>query len=390
MENIGINADGLTRVGQSTCLFAGKQDGERDIIKFNHTGTGSITFADNEDTMTVGVGQYYIKQSKQVCPYFEGKVQSIELTTRNFQIQSGLYKQIGYFSSSGTAPHTANKDGYLIETNGITSKLDLVAIKNGVETVRRNFYDFNGDFDQTIFNTLDLSKFQVWKIEFLWLGGAAFKLWFKLNNQWVLLHSEQWDGATNTDTFGGSPIVLSPNQFIRYEIRSTTGTGSLTYVCSQVSTEGSIDESGYANSVFNLASITANATNTTYALKGIKKQVAFKNTKIQIVDFGIGITSTVDSGIILLLLNPTLSGNLKYVNNGKFQDGTATNQTVTNVGRVLKALPINNQSGVINFSNDYLNSLGINIDNSLDEIVLAYRPTSKNQTVNGTINLKEY
>ena len=390
MENIGINADGLTRVGQSTCLFAGKQLGQRNTLKFNHVGTGSIVFANNEDTMTVGVGQYYIKQGKFVCPYFEGKVQSIELTSRNLHYQLGVIKQIGYFSSSASAPYTANKDGYLIEVDGDTSTFNLVAIFNGTETVRVQSTNFNGDFDLTKFNNLDLAKFQVFKIEFLWLGGAAFRLWGKIKNNWTLLHSEQWDGAEAGDTFGGSPIVLSPNQFIRYEIRSTTGTGSLTYVCSQVSTEGSIDESGEAIAVRNNVSVTTNTIGTIYPLKGIKKQTAFRDAKIQILDFSVGITASSDSGIILLLLNPTLSAPLTYANTGKFQEGTATTQTVTSTGRILKAIPINSQSAAVNFGNNYLNSLGINIDNSLDEIVLAYQPTSTNQSVNGTINLKEY
>ena len=394
MENIGINADGLTRVGQSTCLFAGKQDRERDIIKFSHVGTGSIAFANNEDTMTVTSGQYYIKQSKRVCPYFEGKVQSIELTSRNLHLQTGVIKQVGYFSCNGVAPYTANKDGYLIESNGDTNKFSLVSIFNGTETVRIESENFNGDFNLNNFNNLDLSKFQVFKIEFLWLGGAAFKLWGKIKNKWVLIHSEQWDGAETGDTFGGSPIVLSPNQFVRYEIRSTTGTGSLTYVCSQVATEGSIDDSGYAIAVRNTTAVTTNTIGTVYSLKGLKKRTGFKNTKIQILDFSVGITSTTDSGVILLLLNPTLSAPLTYANTSKFQEGTpsvpASPPTVTSVGRILKAIPINSQSAAVNFGNDYLNSLGINIDNSLDEIVLAYQPTSTNQSVSGTINLKEY
>lgn len=397
MENIGINADGLTRVGQSTCLFAGKQLGERDTDIFNHAGTGTITFANNEDTMSVTAGQYYIKQSKMICPYFEGKVQSIEMTARNFQLQTGVIKQIGLFSSTGSAPYAANKDGFLIESNGDTNKFSLVTINNGTETVRIESANFNGDFMLSQLTNLDLSKFQVFKIEYLWLGGAALKLWGKIKGQWQQLHSQQWEGAEIGDTFGGSPITLSPNQFVRYEIRSTTGTGSLTYVCSQVATEGSIDESGKAISIFNTTSVTTNVIGTIYPLKGIKKNTtSFRDAKIQILDVSVGITSTTDSGVILLLLNPTLSAPLTYVNKSKFQEGTPTNPasppTVT-IGantRVLKAFPINSQAAGVNFDNDYLNSLGVNIDNTVDEIVLCYLVTSTNQTVNGTMNLKVY
>lgn len=88
----------------------------------------------------------------------------------------------------------------------------------------------------------------------------------------MLAHTVNYAG-TATDTF-----ILSPNQPIRYEIRSTTGTGSFRYICSQVSTEGSaITESGYNNSVISLstAGIPANTVatiGTRYPLKSYKKK----------------------------------------------------------------------------------------------------------------------
>ena len=70
-------------------------------------------------------------------------------------------------------------------------------------------------------------------------------------------------------------FITSPNQPIRYELRSTTGVGSFRYICSQVATEGSFTESGKTLTVYNSTSISSNTIGTVYALTGLKKQITF-------------------------------------------------------------------------------------------------------------------
>lgn len=372
-----LDAGGRTRVSQITTLLDGKVLGEDDTTLFENIGTGTAIYSNNKVTLSVTPGQYMIRQSKRFCPYFSGKNQLIEETFYKFQLESGLIKQIGYFSSNAVAPYDSNIDGFWLESNGDTSTYRLKTSRAGTITLDEDITDIIASYNFT--------NFSVIAFDFLWLGGAILRLFLKTENGFELIHEFNYSG-TAEDTF-----ILSPNQPVRYSIRSTTGTGSLVYVCCQVATEGSIDESGKTLSLINQTSIATNSIGTIYALKGIKKQANFRDTAIQILSISAGITATTDSGILMLFLNPTLSAPLTYANKSKIQEATATNQTVTaNTGRLICAVPINNSGATDIIKENFLSFLSGTIDNVMDEYILAYLATSNNQSINGILTIKEY
>jgi hypothetical protein len=372
-----LDAGGRTRVSQITTLLDGKILGEDDNTLFENIGTGTATYANNKVTLSVTPGQYMIRQSKRFCSYFSGKNQLVEETFYRFQLEPGLIKQVGYFSSNATAPYNSSVDGFWLESDGDTSTYRLKTSRAGTITLDEDITDVIASYDFT--------NFSVIAFDFLWLGGAILRLFLKTENGFELIHTFNYS-ETAQDTF-----ILSPNQPVRYSIRSTTGTGSLVYVCCQVATEGSIDEGGRTLSLINQAAITTNVVGTIYALKGIKKQASFRDTAIQILSISAGITATTDSGILLLLLNPTLSAPITYANKSKIQEGTATNQTVTaNTGRLICAVPINSSGATDIIKENFLSFLSGTIDNVMDEYVLAYLATSNNQSIHGVLTVKEY
>jgi hypothetical protein len=376
----GYDAGGRTRVSQITTLLAGKILGADDTTLFENVGTGTATYSSNKLNLSVTSGQYVIRQSKRFAPYFEGKCELVEATFDNLQTEANTTKRIGYFSSNAVAPYDSNFDGFFIEDNGTIKSLK--AYRNGTLTVDVPFTTMN-NYDAI--SSYDWSNFTVIAFDFLWLGGAVLRFFVKTQNGFELIHTVNYSG-TATDTF-----ILSPNQPVRYEVRSTTGTGSLRYICSQIATEGSINEGGKTLSLYNATSLTTNAVGTIYALKGVKKQVAFRDTAVQILDVSVGITASTDAGILMLIVNPTLSAPLTYANNSKIQEGTATNQTITiGTGRVVCAVPINVAGSTDIIRENFLSFLSGSINNTMDEYVLAYMPTTNNQTVNGVLTIKEY
>jgi hypothetical protein len=378
-KEFGIDAGGRTRISQVTTLLDGKNLGVDDSLIFQNVGSGTATFSNNKVDLSVGSGQYHIRQTKRFYPYFSGKDQLIECTFDGFGTQANVTKRVGYFSSSAVAPYTADFDGFFIEDDG--TKKVLKAYRAGTETVSVDFtemenYHYVSDYDW--------DNFTVIAFDFLWLGGAVLRFWLKTDLGFVLVHSVNYSG-TAEDTF-----TLSPNQPLRYEIRSTTGTGSLRYICSQVATEGSINESGKPQAIYNPLSITTNAIGSIYALKGIKKQSAYRDTAIQIINISAAITATSDAGILMLFINPTLSAPLTYANVGKIQDGTGTTQMITaGTGRLIAAFPITSSGSDDSMRDSYYSFLSQQIDNTMDEYVLAYMPTTNNSTVNGIITIKE-
>ena len=378
-NNFNYDAGGRSRVSQLTTLIDGKVLGEDDATLFQNVGTGTALYGSNKVNLSVTSGQYEIRQSKRFNPYFSGKCQLVECTFDNFQTEADVTKRIGYFSSNAVAPYDSNLDGFFIENYNGTFKLK--AYRDGALTVDVNFTAMD---NYASISSYDWTNFTVIAFDFLWLGGAVLRFFVKTGSGFELIHTVNYSGNTQ-DVF-----ILSPNQPIRYEVRSSTGTGSLRYICSQVATEGSINEGGKTLSLFNPTSIACNSVGTIYALKSVRKRVAFRDTAIQILDISVGITTSNDSGILMLIVNPTLSAPIVYTNNSKIEEGTATNQTITlGTGRVVCAVPVSVAGSTDIIKENFLSFLSQNIDNTMDEYVLAYLATSINQTLNGVLTVKE-
>lgn len=378
--NFGIDAGGRTRVSQITTLLDGKVLNEDSSFLFQNVGTGSAVFANNKTNLSVALpGEYIIRQAKRFTPYFSGKVQLIEGTCDNFQTEAGVLKRLGYFSSNAVAPYNSNLDGFWLEDDG--TKKVLKIYNDGVEKVS---VDFTAMDNYALVSGYDFSNFTVIAFDFLWLGGAILRFWLKTELGFVLVHTVNYSG-TDTDTF-----TKSPNQPLRYEVRSTGGAGSLRYICSQVATEGSLDEAGNTQAIYNDSNIAANSTSTTYALLGVKKLAAFRDNAVQIIECGATNAATNETGMLLLLRNPTLSAPLTYAPNGKVDAAIATTQTVSADGYVIAAIPsgISGQSSAM--KENFLSFLTQAIDNTMDEYVLAYRPATTNQSVRGFINFKTF
>lgn len=381
IEYFGLTASGAQRVAQMTTLTDGKLLGQDDSDLFQNVGTGAATYSNNKVNLTVSPGQYMIRQTTRFNPYFSGKSQLVEMTFDNFHSQEGITKRIGYFSSNASGAYDTNFDGFFIENNG--QKITLQCWRKGTKTI---------DFDFSIMDNADSlighnwKNFNVVAFDFLWLGGAVLRFFVKTNNGFELIHTVNYS-SNYEDVF-----ILSPNQPIRYEIRSSTGSGSLRYVCSQVATEGSINEAGKTLSIINLLPLATNSTGVIYALKGIKKQAAFREVGIQIIDIELVLSATSDAGILMLLKNPTISSALTYVNKEKIQEGTATNQTITSgTGRLICAINVSSVGGSSQvMKENFLSFLSSKIDNTTDEFVLAYMPSTTNQNVQGIITIKEF
>lgn len=379
-QDFSIDAGGRQRASTVTTLFDGKTLGADDTNIWENIGTGTGTYSNNKYSMSVTSGQYRIRRGKHTAPYFSGKSQLIETTFDGFQVEADVIKRVGYFSSSATAPHVDAYDGFWLENDGTTIR--LIAQRNGSVTADVPWTSWD---NYSAISSYNWANFTVAVFDFLWLGGTSLRLFLKTNSGFVLAHTFNW-ASNNTDTF-----IQSPNHSARYEIRSTTGTGSLRPICSQIATEGSITEDGKGLTIYNPSAITTNAVGTIYALKGVKKVAGFRDTAVRVTAASVCNTGTADAGILMLILNPTLSAPLSYTANSRISGGTATNQTVTaGTGRVLFAVPAGTAGSEVGLDDNYLASIGMTIADVSDELVLAYMPTTTNQSVFGTVTIKEF
>jgi hypothetical protein len=379
-----VNLDGQTRSAQTLTLFDGKILNAEDAYKWDTKGTGTATYGDNAVNLTVTNGQYLVRQSRFFTPYFSGKPQIVEGTHINFAIEAGKVKRFGYFSSNAVAPYDSNKDGFWIEADGVTDNTyKLVTSNDGTLTHSIAWTDWD-DYDAI--RTYDWSKFTVKKADFLWLGGAGLRLFMVVDGVFRLVHT-----INNHAGYKATLIFKSPNQPVRYEIRSTSGSGSFNTICSQVSTEGAtITEAGEGVAIYT-PGIACNSVGTIYALCGMRKVAAYRNHFIPVAEFGCTQTAgNTDSGVLMLLINPTLSGALTWTANSRIETAIASNQTVTNVGRILKAVPFSGAGIAAQAPSAALRVLGVGIDNTMSELIVAFAPLSANQSVSGSMQAVEY
>ena len=373
---------GATQVAALSTLFDGKILNQEDPLIWDNAGTGTPTFNNNTIDLAVTAGQYRIRQARFFTPYFAGRAHRCELTATKFQFETGLTKRLGYFSSNAVAPYDSTKDGWWIESGAGTYK--LIVANAGTEIFNVDWTAWDGYAE---FASYDWSKFTVAHAEFLWLGGAGLRLFFKApgNAKWILAHTVSSAGT------GTIPFMKSPQQPLRYEIRSSTGVGTFTAICADVGTLSTETARARDVSVANLSTITTNTVGTIYALKGIRKVAAFRDTRVKVTSYGGGIQGTAsDAGILLLLLNPTLSAPLTWAANSQFEEGTAVAQTITaGTGTLLASHQLFGSSSSQMLTTNILSSLPVGIDNTMGQIILAYSPFTVNQKCSGTINVSE-
>lgn len=386
-KQVGVDAGGILRTGTQTTLLDGKVLNADDAYIWENVGDGTGSWAANKYNMNVTSGQWKVRATKRFYPYFAGKSQRIEFTFDKFGAEANVKKRFGYFSSNATTPFASTYDGFYIENDGSTIKLYVsragTATLNGLAHTSWSGYADLAEY-QTI-ATWD--NYTVIEAKFLWLGGAVVVISVKTAAGFIEAHRFDYSGTAQ------DVMMLSPNQQVRYEITSSTGTGDFRYICSQVATEGSIDESGYSLSEYNTAAITTNVIGTIYALIGLKKSTTWRDSAIQITDIGLSNAAiTSDAGILMLIINPTLSASLTYGAKSRIQTALATTQTITGgSGRVIASVPsASGSGGYVSLSKNFLAWLSSTLANAHDEYVVAYMPTTANQSVFGIVNLKEH
>jgi len=376
-NQIRYDAGDRARVSSLTTLFDGKTLNADETALWDQKGTGTGTFANSAVSMAVTAGQYLIRQSFVYSPYFSGKTQLVEMTFDNFANDANVVKRVGYFTSNAVAPYASTYDGVWLEATGTSYKLCVA--NTGTLTLNLDWTQWDG-YDQL--SSYDWDSFTVVLFDFLWLGGAVLRMFVKTSTGFVLAHTFNYAGSGVTGVF-----MRSPQKPVRYEIRSTTGAGSVTAICCQVSSEGSLSEQYKSLAVYNTTVVPCAVVGTIYALKGMRAVAAYRDQTTAVIKFGGAVISNVlDGGIFMILRNPVLSAPLTWAANGRIEEGTGSGaQTVTNPTLVVDTLPVVNSGESSPLERNIFTQLPVGIDNTMGELILAYQPYTATQDVTGTM-----
>lgn len=345
-------------------------------------GAGAATFDSNNACITLAAyanGQRVIRQSKYRFNYKSGKSQQYMFTGVLGEAIIGLKRQIGCFDDD---------NGLFFELDGNT--FNLVIRKNGEDTKisqsNWNVDKLNGTTQSGI--NIDTSKTQLFVIDYQWLGVGTVRFGFAIDGEIKYCHYEHHANVDN------SVYTSTPNFPVRYEIVSTGGSGELTQICSNVSSEGGNDRwlHKYA---FTTDKIDASTIGNTYALLGLKLKDDHLSATIVIDTVSI-IAMSNDNFQWFLCLNPTVSGSMTYegldntyLEVGRTASGNPSAELVINKGTVVDGGYGSSQVRIAIGDIDSIYGLGSTISGVRDELVLAVTPFTANADIRGGITWKE-
>lgn len=387
------DAFGRLRVSQITSLADIKQVYDKQSLFIDEVLNGTATSTHNADEASVTMataadGDYVIRQTFQRSTYQAGKSQQIAITTYGFEPQTNITKRMGYFSSSTTAPYTADFDGLFMESSN--GEIYLKVWRKGVEVSSTPSSQWNIDkLDGQGLSGLnvDWSLNQILFIDFQWLGVGRVRWALDIDGVIIPFHE---DVFANED--GVQKVYMaSPNQPLRWEIRQTgAGSGSFTHICASVGTEGTINTLGVERSVSTATTpLSASTSGTRYALLGYRISPDNVGNIIDILDFNL-LATTNDNFHWELIFNPTVAGTFTYLPEPNSPVETAIGATANTVsGGILIDSGYGNQSIAIAKRFESALKLGHAIDGTQDEIVLCVTPLNQNLSIHGSVTWRE-
>jgi len=248
-DSPSVDAFGKWRVSNPTTLFDSKQivDSGSFYWDIKTVGSATVTWnsgsADSTLKVTQTSGSRAIKQTKRIFNYQPAKSQQVICTGKFDGRVNGIKKSFGLFDDN---------DGFFFQTSGSSFGVVLRKTINGIKTdtfvsqSTWNLDKMNGIGPSG--NTLDISKAQIYTVDFEWLGVGRVR--YGVVQKGILIYVHEINNYNNLDTV----YLRNPNLPVRYEIstQTNTTTGSLlTQICSTVISEGGFQNVGKRTVVTN-------------------------------------------------------------------------------------------------------------------------------------------
>lgn len=394
-DSPNLDAFGRLRTSNVTSLLEYKHVYDKLPIVINEVTAGTATsiFDKPNSQVVMGVSttnDYVIRQGVARGIYQPGKGQIFEASFSNFQLQTNVIKRVGYFTTTTSAPYNSVVDGFLLESNGQTNTISFQIWQSGVTTFSAATTSWSTtDYDVT---NINWSKTQLMFVDFQWLGVGRVRFGLVIDGQFKLFAA-----STGTNTLN-NVYMKSPNQPIRYEIRSVSAgaSGTFNMICSQISLEGSINSLQKSSSVTAFTAQTKPTAYVTYPILGYRLNNSYEGANITLSDIqSLNITNPSKADyLITVQYNPTLSSASSWtdVPNTPIQYSLSTGQTITTEGHIITSF-LGSGSGSQVDSYEFKDNMikpGIKVNGTQDEIWICVKSSLANQDFRASINLSYY
>lgn len=296
-----------------------------------------------------------------------------------------------------------------------TGTLEVVKRSNtsgSVVDTAVSYADFNGEINPEGYGKsdldIDLTKTQIFTIDFEWLGVGQARMGAVRNGQPYILHYFQNDNINDT------VYMRTPNLPIRYEIEVTAnhtitrlgyfddnnglffqvkiakGSQTMKCICSTVISEGGTQDSGVLRYKSTEGTqVDANTADTVYACIGLRLKSTHLDATVKLVNQTL-LAESADDFEWIIKLNPTVAGTFTYSDETNSAVQTAVGATANTVTGGIDLLG-GFGSDSVPTSENLLNSirLGASIIGDPDELVLCVRPLSINLDIQASLTWRE-
>ena len=394
-DSPNLDAFGRLRTSNVTSLLEYKHTYDKLPLVINEVTAGTATSVydkpNSQVVMSVSTNNdYVIRQGVSRGIYQPGKGQIFEASFSDFQLQTNVIKRVGYFTTSTSAPYSSVVDGFFLESNGQTGIISFQIWQSGTTTFSAASTSWlTTDYDVT---NINWSKTQLMFTDFQWLGVGRVRFGVVIDGQFKLF-------ATSTGTNNLDNVYMkSPNQPVRYEIRSVSGgaAGSFNMICSQVSLEGSINSLQKSTSVLAFTAQTKPTAYVTYPILGYRLNTNYEGANITLSDIqSLNITNPSKADyLVTIQYNPTLSSSSSWTNisDTPVQYALSTGQTITTEGHIIASfLGSGNGTQVDNFEfKDNMLKPGLKVNGTPDEIWICVKSSAGSQDFRTSINLSYF
>lgn len=390
-DSPAIDASARLRVSNLYSIFSSKLLYDKQPLLWDEQITGTFptsTHSINEACIKMAAGtssgDKIIRQTKFSFNHQPGRSQVVFIGGTMGAAKNNVRKRWGYFDASNGI--FFEQDGTGLKTV-IRSKESGAVVDTEILQTNWNLDKMNGSGVSGI--NIDLSKIQLFIIDFDWIGTGRVRMGFVIDGMPVYCHQ-----FTHTNIISGVYISI-PNLPIRFEIENTGASDSATELkqmaCSVMS-EGGFNQ----NTITRSADCGNEEKSIGLTLKPIIS-IRLKNThrSAMVVPAKISILAkdTKDFRYVTCV-NPTISGGVAAnwidVPNSAIQYDISRTGNITNEGIVIDSgyTAINILPLTVDFASDYI--LGTLISGVSDEVVVAAQLLNGNDNLRASIGWKEY
>jgi hypothetical protein len=376
LANTNFDAFGRLRMSQPFTLFDSQNRYAKDP-QFDETLAGSATCSHlpNESSVEMAIttasGDEVVRQSKRVFPYQPGKSLLVMCTFAMAAGATNLRQRVGYFNTN---------NGVFLQQKDNALSLIIRSYTSGSASDAREVAQssWNGDkLDGSGASgiTLDVSKTQIFFMDFEWLGVGSVRCGFIIDGEYIVAHT--FHNANSLSSVYMQTAILP----VRYEIKATgtvAAAKTMKQICSTVISEGGYEQKSALTWARHTTATTGIGTSFVPLVS-----IRLKSTNLGAVVIPNGFTfmptSASDYFEVAVIKNPTLIGaSFSALSTNVEYDITATALTGGEIVRsdftssgVLSSNPVNDPS-----SYNFDSQIGVTISGTSDIYTLAVRTIS--------------